>query len=289
MAHTELSYRRILTHIITCSGIRDIARDLKVSPSTILNRISRLSRQTIAIHSELCSHMQLCEPLVVGKLESYAVSQSFPNIILFLAGKESQFWYATDYSQLRRRGVMNGRQKSRNVVVQSCFSSARKTLSSPVLRIMETLGKLQRRGSERCGIVHARVSSRMWYSISNPLFSVKYLNRQIRKDCAEHVRDTVKYARNVNNSLERLAIYRFFHNYQKAYRIGQKPYEKISHAMKAGMDKAEIDKQKKTLFTQRRFLGRTGGLSFCEALVWLRGIATPLKRYAEYLPAYVWN
>jgi hypothetical protein len=24
--HTELSYRRILTHIITCSGIRDIAR-----------------------------------------------------------------------------------------------------------------------------------------------------------------------------------------------------------------------------------------------------------------------
>jgi len=31
MTKKRLSYKRILTHLVTCSGIRDIARDLKVS------------------------------------------------------------------------------------------------------------------------------------------------------------------------------------------------------------------------------------------------------------------
>jgi hypothetical protein len=102
------------------------------------------------------------------------------------------------------------------------------------------------------------------------------------------VRDTVKYARNVNNSLERLAIYRFFHNYQKAYRIGQKPYEKISHAMKAGMDKAEIDKQKKHCL--RRGVSRSYGRTIVlRSLGVATGDSDPLKEVSEYLPAYVWN
>jgi len=311
--HKHLVYQRILTHLSSCSGIRDIARDMKVSPSTILNRISRLARQTIAVHHELSMQLKLGESLVADGFESYAVSQYFPNTIHLLAGKDSQFWYASDYAHLRRKKAMGEWQNSRNAVMQGCFSSGRVTVYVSFSRIMEAVERLQsssgehqvklytdthpqyqrviedRDEKERFGVVHQRVCSRLTRSMHNPLFAVNYLDRQIRKDCAEHVRETVKYARNVSNSMERLAIYRFCHNYMKPYRVGQKRYVGVSHGMMAGIRKEAIEEQKRTVFSQRRFLSRTGGLSFSEALVWLRGIATPLKRYAEHLPAYAWQ
>jgi hypothetical protein len=204
-------------------------------------------------------------------------------------------------------------QKRRNAVLQGRFSSGRVTVYASFARIMEAVERLQRSSGEQqvrlytdkhpqyqrviagrdeqegYRVVHQQVSSRLARSVHNPLFAINYLDRQIRKDCAEHVRQTVKYARNVSNSLERLAIYRYWHNYMKPYRVGQKRYAGISHGMMAGISKEAIERQKRTVFRQRRFLGRTEGLSFSEALVWLRGIATPLKRYAEHLPAYAWQ
>lgn len=313
MTKKRLPYKRILTHLVTCSGIRDIARDLKVSPSTILNRISRLARQAVAVQCDLSSQIIISEALVADGFESFAVSQYFPNNIHLLAGSESQFWYATDYAHLRRKGKMTVLQKRKNAHLQNAFISGRTTIYSSFTRIVEAINHLAHgrgldsvtlytdehiqyrrvlaafRASLTVFLRHVTVSSRRARSVLNLLFAVNYLDREIRKDCAEHVRETMKYARNVSNSLERLAIYRFYHNYIKAFRIGERAYDGISHAMKAGLDKAEIAKQVKTFYTQRRFLYRTSGMSFSEALVWLRGVATPLKRFAEYLPAYAWD
>jgi len=313
MTKKRLSYSRILTHLVTSSGIRDIARDLEVSASTICNRVSRLARQALSSHATLLGHLSLTEDLVADGFESFAVSQYFPNNIHLLAGKDSQFWYATDYAHLRRKGRMTARQKRRNLLLQKSFSFGRTTIYSSFSRIVCALDALAVSGGRssltlytdrhtqyrrvlrsRVGdlsvcVRHRTIGSRRLRSVRNLLFSVNYLDREIRKDCAEHGRQTVKFARNVSNSLERLAIYRYYHNYMKPFRIGEREYVGVSHGMKAGIAEAVIRKEVKSFFTQRRFLFKTVGLSFSEALVWLRGVVTPLKTFAEYLPAYAWQ
>ena len=244
----HISYHRIFTHLITCSGIRDIARDLHVAPTTVINRISRLSRQAQAAHHELLSQIHLAEDLAADGFESFTVSQYFPNNIHLLAGKSSQFWYATDYAHLRRKGRMTEGQKERNCVLQQAFISGRTTIYRSFSRIVEAIEQLSQTGHGppvtlhtdehiqyrrvlsdmapdlRSLIRHVTTSSRKARTVANDLFAVNYLDRELRKDCAEHVRKTMKYARNVSNCLERLAIYRFYHNYMKPFRVDEAEY-----------------------------------------------------------------
>ena len=309
----HISYHRLFTHLITCSGIRDMARDLNVAPTTVINRISRLSRQCQAVHHVLSSRILLAEELAADGFESFTVSQYFPNNIHLLAGTTSQFWYATDYAHLRRKGRMTEGQKARNKLLQQAFFSGRTTIYRSFSRIVEAIERLAQTDSTtvvtlhtdehiqyrrvlaamtpnlRVPIRHVTIASTQPRTVRNNLFAVNYLDREIRKDCAAHVRETMKYARNVSTCLERLAIYRFYHNYLKPFRVDEAEYRTVSHGMMAGLDGREIAGEVKTLFTRRRFLYHLRSFSFSEALVWLRGVATPLKRHAEYLPAYAWD
>ena len=110
----KVPYRTILQHLVTCSGIRDLSRILKVSCSTVTNRIARLARQTMAVSSNLSSRVNLSEDLTADGFESFVKSQYMPNNINLLVGRESQFWYLSDYAQLTRKGRMTGYQKKRN-------------------------------------------------------------------------------------------------------------------------------------------------------------------------------
>jgi len=141
---------------------------------------------------------------------------------------------------------------------------------------------------EKAQISHRRISSKLPRTVRNDLFSVNYLDREIRKDNSDHTRETVQFARNANNCMERLAVYRLYHNYIKPYRIGKREEGRRTHAEQAGISMQRIVSEMKTVFTRRRFFSRTEGLSSSDSLVWLRGISTPMKQVAEYLPAYSW-
>ena len=312
MVERRISYQQLINHLVTSSGIRDIARTLKCSPRTVTNRISRLARQAMAIHADLCSELTLSEDLVADGFESFTCSQYFPNNIQILAGKESQFWFLSDYAHLRRKGRMTVYQKARNIELQARFIHNRITIYESFERLALMVLELQKRGmlspvhlftdehlqyvkvlkkltaEQRLHVRHIRLSSKKVRNVRNPLFSVNYLDREIRKDCAEHTRETVQFARNAGNSMERLAIYRLHHNYRKPFRINGKEESEITHAEKAGIPKDKIRREMATLFTQRRFLGRIKGFTTSDALVWLRFVVTPLKQYADYLPAYAW-
>jgi len=312
MARRRVSYRRLFELLISSSGIRDMARILKVSPHCITNRISRLSRQAMAIHAKLLESLTLKEELVADGFESFAVSQYFPNNIQLLAGKTSQYWICSDYAHLRRKGCMSEYQRKRNSFLQrqcthhrvtvyasfealvrqaltlaegSC-SAAHRLFTDEHPQYRKVTGSLCRR--DRSALVHRSYSSKKARTLSNPLFSVNYLDRQIRKDLAEHSRETVQFARNVVNQMERLAIYRLYHNYFKPFRINGSSERRISHGEKAGIRKEAIGRELKSLFTRRRFYSRLGSSMAGDRLLWLRAIATPLKRGAEYLPAYSW-
>jgi hypothetical protein len=310
MTQRTISYRRIFELLTNSTGIRGMGRILKASPHCITNRISRLARQSLAIHADLLDTLILNEDLVADGLESFAVSQYFPNNIQLLAGKESQYWIYSDYAHLRRKGRMSAYQKRRNALLQKHFTHDRVTIyesfeelvrqafflkekTPTVATVLHTDEHRQYRrvmanltDAERSVLLHHTVSSKRARTLNNPLFSVNYLDREIRKDLAEHTRETVQFARNVANQMERLAVYRLHHNCFKPFRINGREESCITHAERAGIAPGLIQKELKTFFTQRRFLSRIRGKLIQEECVWLRSIATPLKKGPEYLPAY---
>ena len=128
--HKEISYEAVLNEINSCSGIRAIGRNMKCSRGIIQRRISRLSKQSIALHHGLSCNNKLKEDPAADGFESFAVSQYFPNNINILVGKESQLLYFADYSYLRRKGRMTEYQKGRNELLKMLFSPLR--TSEPV-------------------------------------------------------------------------------------------------------------------------------------------------------------
>ena len=306
-AKRKLPYDYILKQLKSAAGIRDIARDLKVSPTTIINRISRLARQALSIHAELKSSIRLKEDLVADGFESFTGSQYFPNNIHLLAGKDSQYLYSFDYSHMSRKGRMTSVQKEKNkdmkgritgrISITKSFTNICKQLDlllecrSTSHTVLYTDEKPQYRkvfsdNKFSGSLSHTTVNSKKARNLNNDLFSVNYLDREIRKDNANHVRETVQFSRNVNNTLERLAVYGFYHNYMKPYRINSSG--KDVHAEVAGVDKRRICAELKTFFTRRRFYHRIRNITGEEMRIWLRGYATPGKIGYEYVPEYTW-
>ena len=299
----------VFNQIKSAAGIRDIARDYKVSPTTITNRISRLARQAIAIHSNLRSRICLQEDLVADGFESFSVSQYFPNNIHILGGKQSQYLYTFDYAYIRRKGRMTEYQEKRNSILKLKTQTGN-TITSSFACICGTINELlsnsilpgirlhtdEKKEYKQITSVypfqkpleHLQYSSKLYRNLNNHLFTVNYIERQIRKDCAEHVRETVQHSRNVNNSMERLALYRMYHNYIKPYRINRKKGipKDATHAEMAGIDRKSIKHELRTFYTRRRFLFRLDSIVKEDLMILLRALATPLKKHAEPVGSY---
>ncbi len=139
------------------------------------------------------------------------------------------------------------------------------------------------RGASR--IEHRTVSSRKARTRDNPLFPVNYLDRELRKDLHEHVRETVCFGRNVNRQMERLALYQWWHNYRKPHRARGDPR---SHAEVAGYDPGRIREGLRSIWKERAWLSLT---ALTEAMrdSWLRNRPTPLKVGKDYLPRFAWD
>jgi hypothetical protein len=268
-----------------------MSRDLSVSTATVINRISRLARNALSVHVRLCATAPQQEALTADGLESYCVSQYFPNNITVLAGKQSQYLYFANYCTLRRKGRMSEQQKRKRMRLEERWRAdpraVRRAFDEVVGHIRCAGGpqtvytdekseyalSIRSIGEEKA-IRHVRVSSKLPRTLGNELFSVNYLDREIRKDCANHVRETVCFSRDVNNCMERFWVYGVYHNYRKPYRI--RHGETRTHAEVAGISAEAVRRELRGYYTRRSFLSRTQLTGSLRSL-WLRELETPLK------------
>ncbi|MEL7555948.1 MAG: hypothetical protein AAGU26_07210 [bacterium] len=136
-------------------------------------------------------------------------------------------------------------------------------------------------------LVHRTISSKAARTKDTPLWAVNYLDRELRKDLKEHVRETVCWGRNVNNQMERLSVYLWQHNYIKPYRIASKgKKEATSHAEHAGYETASIKQRVEHIWNTRAFFSR-GSYGQLATMTWMRRRTTPLKHNPDYLPSRV--
>jgi hypothetical protein len=310
-------YRMLQSLLRSCQGIRQMARTLDVHRETIQNKVMRLSRQALAIHSDLLEDLELEEDLVADGLQSYWVSKYYPNNLTMTVGARSKMIYLIDGTTIRRSGVMTEAQKARRDELEKRYRADPKGIERSFTELAESFTRLIARGHDAgllasmnlhtdekkeygrslaahgawsClaeqGIVrHQTTSSKARRDQHNPLEPVNYMEREIRKDLAEHVRKTVRYAKNANHSMERLALYSFAHNVLKRFRINQPASDQRSHYDHAVSKRHPAIERVQTMYTLREFRSRSVMVPPLQK-VWLRQYETPLKTGEQYLPAF---
>jgi len=312
-AKKKIDYYLLLCQLTTKSGLRDMSRFMELSLGTISNRISRLSRQALALQSSLLDKLSVTEDLAADGFESFCVSQYFPDNLNILVGKESQFVYFSDYVTLRRKGRMTSFQKKKRGKLEKIFKADSNGIERSFITLLDKLNTLFIK-SDKAEITlytdkksdyiraikknkdiknlkdngefkHVRTSSKIIRNTSNPLFPVNYIDREIRKGLANHVRETVQFSRNVNDNLSRLQLFFAHHNYWKDFRIKENITSK--HGEVAGIPIKDIDYKKSTFFIKRAFYTHYN-ISGVMKKMWFRKFVTPLKENEEYVPNYAY-
>jgi transposase-like protein len=305
-AKKVIAYEELIKKLVSTSNTHDMSRDFMVSTGTVNNKITRLSRQAIAVHEELRKEIVLNDSLVADGFESYAVSQFYPNNITILTFSSSQYLYYFNYATIRRKGRMKPDQKVKRNELEKLYKAPTKSIEMSFLYLLHEIEEIKKKYNHvllftdeksdyvralrwhiygYTGLTHERINSKKARNYQNKLFAVNYLDRQIRKDLANHVRETVCFPRNVTNCMERMSIYMMYHNYIKVFREKKRGKDNRTHAEIAGIDKILIDRSLKYIYKKRRFLSLENiKESFMD--IWKRVMITPLKENSDYLPAY---
>lgn len=310
-----ISLKKIMRYLASGVSIRAMARLFGCAPDTINRKIGILARQVSALMENIQDELELSEDLAADGFESFAVSQYFPNNFNILVGKESQFVYHFNYLQLRRKGRMTEYQKKKAKKLKetwpirsnnerlSFLEIEQKTMQMAVRSSKLEKLKLftdEKREYRQCltkdepvawhdgmsiGFEQKRVSSRKLRDLRNDLFAVNYMDREIRKDLAEHHRETTCFARNVNSSVSRMMCYFFYHNFYKKFRLNGKSGSIQSHAEAAGIERKIYSSMRAHIFSKRFFISKQE-LRGNNEMTWCRAYRTPLKWRTDSLPAY---
>jgi len=309
-----LDYRDLAARHAGSAGLRAIGRALGASCATIQNRLDRLSRQALALHAELRPLARLREDLCVDGFVSFDVSQFFPNEITIAITSHSRFVYDLSHATRRRSGSMTEAQKAKAARLYAGFTFERGAVSRTFRDILGSLAterpprtrrplvlitdekkeyarELRRSalyqdqdGDHR--IAQLTVHSRAPRTFLNPLFASNYLDREIRKDQANHHREASCFTRNVGNGMSRLALYCLDHNYRKKYRIKGPEADRRVHAEVAGIDRNLIEARLRAMFRDRTFLTRISLPPTLER-IWRKAYVTPGRLAEPALAAFV--
>jgi transposase-like protein len=313
-AKRGLHYQNLIRLMASCCSIRAAGRYFGCDRKTVSNKIMRFARQSAAVHMRLEEILTLQENLVSDGFQSFWVSQYFPNNLNILVGEDSQYLYAFNGVTLRRSGRMTEKQKKKRKKLEKTFRADGKGIQTSFTYLLDTAARLTDRSEKEkvCVITdqhisymravkhhgafgvlekdgkaeHLRYSSEIPRTVRNPLFSVNYYDREMRKDLSEHVRESTRFAREANHTMERLAVYGFYHNFLKRYRIGTARDDERTHAAEAGMKESVVKRVLQGVYTRRAFLSRLPFTTNWAAL-WLRVYETPLAPVRAYLPRYM--
>ena len=225
---------QLLTKTTGCMANRQIARDLRVAPSTIDRQISRLARHCLLYHT---LQMQTAKPVSTFAIDgfvSFEHSQYFPFHHHLAVEPSSDFMpYFTD-SEVRRSGTMTPAQKRKRQRLEAEHGKPDpRAVLKDVNHLLEVVTGGQRRvtvlSDEHkmypqamkglpCEIIHLVTSSRERRDADNPLFPVNLADMLVRHSSANHKRETIAWSKRRQASSERLAVFLVWRNYMKGRR-----------------------------------------------------------------------
>jgi len=300
-SHYTNDLRWLLGQLYACAGLRQIARLAGVTHRVIQNRCRRLARNALAVMDLALQGLELGEHVAMDGFESFTRSQYHPNNITHLCGCHSQFIYAAVHTLVRRKGAMSEKQRQLRAAIDSVWTPSGTIAEqcsemladlAPVLeracehraaavelrsdehpayrRALRSVASLARR-LEDGTLVHRRTPSRAARTTGNPLFAVNYVDRQLRKNLAEYVRETVRQGREVNSQMERFSIFMVLHNFLTPHRITDhaRPADYLTHAKVAGLTGSDLDSLLSRMSTHRHVYTHLGSAQWWIRRIWL--------------------
>ena len=309
-AKKVVDYSKIFEHLVTASGLGDIGRAIDVRIETVQNRFERLARCCQAIHSELLPDLPLQENMAADGLESFSESQYFPHHINIFAGSESEFIYSMGFANLRRKGRMTNDQKKRRLELESIEKADPKAIEKSFINIASELIQLLKdkkitgktlttdlhksytRAFAKIKdfkkyFLHECISSHEARNKNNPLFPVNYIDRQVRKDNCNHVRETVQFSRCPSAMMMRMTLYRHYHNCMIARRVQDaRKNDMTTHVEEAGIARTDLEKIIGKYWMKRPFL-RKIKLGTEERKTWFSQWRNPGVKINRYIPLYI--
>lgn len=314
-AKRVLPYARLERLAASSMSIRALGRELECSRGSVINRLDRLSRQAIALHASLRPSAARGECVCFDGLVSFDRSQYFPNDIGISISSRSRFILGISHATTRRSGATRPSQKKRRDelykglqferrAIERSFSEhldmlkAERVLTRACPLVLITDEKIEYRRAlekhplyleqdEERRVAHWLVPSTLPRTRDNPLFASNYCDREVRKDQAQHRRQTACFSRSAANGMTRMYSYMVWHNYGKRYLIDWPVDRKSSHAEVAGVEGERIRKARRKMFEERAFLTLQNLLPI-DRKVWTKTVYDLVegREKAGYLPQY---
>ncbi|MHA7838904.1 MAG: transposase, partial [bacterium] len=175
----------VFQRLLACSALRQIARELEVSHSTIQRLGERLGRHCLLFHETLRPRKAPREPLVLDGFRTFEHSQYWPMDLNLLVGV-SHFVYGFNDAELRRSGTMRPSQKAKRQILETLHGrpdpqATRRQVEELLRRIVPPRAKALIRSDEHPAypqamrrltdrtFQHETISSRVSRTTRNPL------------------------------------------------------------------------------------------------------------------------
>lgn len=298
-----------------CEGMsnRAVARTLGLSPHAVQNRIERLARQSIALHQSLRHHANPHEDVAIDGFVSFDRSQYFPSEITLSITARSRFILELAHASRRRSGTMTEVQKQKASELYAHARFEPDAIRRSFREILDALARerpasrhhplvlitdekpdyrtelyrhhLFKKQDEDHRVAHLRVNAHLPRTVNNPLFPSNYLDRELRKDQANHRRETSCFTRCVSCGLARMMCYVAYHNYWKRFRIKAPVQDVRVHAEAAGISASILDSARTAFFTERSFLSKQA-LSVPLERIWRMSTPTPGVGTGRSMPLF---
>jgi len=222
----------LFKRLVSCSGLRQIAREMEVSHSTVQRLTERLGRHCLLFHERLRPQATPAEPLVLDGFRSFEHSQYWPMELNLLVGT-SHYVYGFNDVELRRSGTMRPSQRRKRARLERRYGrpdprATRRQVQELLRRIVPSGGTAVIRSDEHPAYPQAmrRLRDRSFHHEStpskaarttqNPLFPANLADLLLRHCGANHKRETIAYSKRRQGALYRAAIWVVWRNYIKS-------------------------------------------------------------------------
>ncbi len=217
--------------LVSCSGMRQIAREAGVSHSTIRRLSDRLGRHCLLFHEAMKPKECPREPIVLDGFRTFEHSQYWPMDLNLVVG-DSFFVYGFNDAELRRSGTMRPAQAVKRTILEKRFGrpdprATEESVRELLMRVVPKGGVVTLRSDEHQSYPraiarlnnrtfrHETTSSKEARTTSNPLFPVNMSDMLLRHSSSNHKRETIAFSKRRQSILYRAAVWTVWRNYMK--------------------------------------------------------------------------
>ncbi|MCB1893520.1 MAG: IS1 family transposase [Candidatus Latescibacteria bacterium] len=245
---------RLFMKTVGAMANRQIAREIRVAPSTVDRQLARLGRHCLLYQSRLLDRCRPRGAVIVDGFETFEYSQYFPFHHNLAVEVDSSFTFGFTDSPLRRKGRMRPDQRRRRAALEAELGrpdpkAVEKGVRELLRIVCRGVDKLTLHTDDHRAYPRAMRTLQVTFDhrvtrsterrdAANDLFEVNLLDLLIRHSSANHRRETIAWSKRRNGSSLRLWILVVWRNCVKRRHEKGPP---VSPAMLKGLARRLLD------------------------------------------------